>query len=267
MKKKLTPWMLLTPILSGTVVFFLIPFLLMLYYSVTSGIGGRFVGLQNYIEVLNSSAFRLALRNTIRFWGIGVFLNIWVSFGLALLIRQKFKGVKFIRSILLLPMMVGVASIVLFLQRLLEGSEILAGPGAFGVLLGLYIWKNCGYNIILFTAGLNMIPEENYDCAELEGASGVQMLRWITLPMMIPSFFFVFIISIINCFKTYREAFLLCGEHPHESIYMIQHFLNNNFNNLNYQRLSVATILLFLFIAVFVAIFYRLQKQYEEMRS
>ena len=265
MKKKQIPWILLTPILLGTTVFFLIPFLFMLYYSVTNGIGGRFVGLQNYIEVLHSSAFRLAVENTLRFFIIGICLNIGISFGLALLIRQSWKGVKFIRSILLLPMVAGVAAIVLLLQQMFESSGILAGPRAFDVLVGVYIWKNCGYNIILFTAGLNMIPQENYDCADMEGASWLQKLRWITLPMMLPSFFFVFMISIMNCFKTYREAFLLCGEHPHESIYMIQHFLNNNFQNLNYQRLSVAVILLFVVLAVFIVIVFRFWKNKEEI--
>ena len=142
--------------------------------------------------------------------------------------------------------------------------EWLDGSAAFWVLVGLYIWKNCGYNVILMLAGLNMIPSELYQSADIEGAGYWQKFCFITMPLIWPSLFFVFVMSVINSFKTYREAFLLGGKHPHESIYMLQHFLNNNFENLNYQRLSVAAILLFSFIFALVAVFYAVQKHYGE---
>lgn len=262
-KQKRTPWLLLSPILVGVTVFFLVPFGIALYYSVTFGVTGKFVWLDNYIQVLQSSAFQLAVGNTLRFLFLGVPLIIVVSFVLALLVQKKFAGTGLLRSVLLLPMVVGVASIVTIMERLLP-EELFSSPAAFWVLLVLYVWKNFGYNVVLYLAGLNTIPKEYYHSADLEGASEGQKLGLITLPMMVPTFFFVFVISVINCFKTYREAFLLAGEHPHESIYMLQHFLNNNFKNLNYQRLSVAAVCLFVLIAVLVAIFYKLQRRYEE---
>lgn len=273
------PWLLLAPILLGVTVFFLIPFGITLYYSVTFGVTGRFVGLENYADVLGSSAFRLAAWNTARFLLLGVPLIMILSFAVALLAQKKFAGTGLLRSSALLPMAAGVAGIVPVVEmifsetglmnRILDALGIpvvqwLNGPAAFWVLLGLYIWKNFGYNMILYLAGLNGIPKEFYDCADLEGATGVQKMGYITLPMMVPTFFFVFVISIIQCFRTYREAFLLAGGHPHESIYMLQHFLSNNFNNLNYQRLSVAAVCLFLVIGLLVAVFYRFQQRYEE---
>ncbi len=279
-KQKMTPWLLLAPILLGMTVFFLIPFGITIYYSVTFGATGKFVGLDNYIQVLKSSAFRLAAWNTLRFLFLGVPLIMLISFALALFSQKKLAGMRLFRSVLLLPMVMGVSGIVTVMELLFSETGIankilikigmplvqwLNGPIAFWVLLSLYIWKNFGYNVVLYLTGLNAIPKDLYAHAELEGASSSQKLRYITLPMMVPTFFFVFLISVIHCFRTYREAFLLAGNHPHESIYMLQHFLNNNFKNLNYQRLSVAAVCLFVLIALFVAIFYRLQKRYEEV--
>ena len=85
----------------------------------------------------------------------------------------------------------------------------LNSPYAFPILVGLYIWKNCGYNLILFLAGLNAIPKVYREAAAVEGASSWQITRAITIPLLIPSFFFIFIISIINSFKSFREAYLL----------------------------------------------------------
>ena len=86
----------------------------------------------------------------------------------------------------------------------------------------------------------------------MDGAGPVRIFRSITLPLLGPTFFFVFVISIVNSFKVFREAYALGGAYPHSSIYMLQHFMNNNFQNLNYQRLSTASIYVFLVIALVV---------------
>lgn len=97
---------------------------------------------------------------------------------------------------------------------------------------------------LLFLAALNMIPKEYYQYAQLSGGNGFQQLWYITLPQLRPTLGFTAVIAVINSFKSYREAFLLGGKHPTQSIYLLQHFLNNNFENLSYSRLSVASVLL-----------------------
>lgn len=138
------------------------------------------------------------------------------------------------------------------------GSEL-----AFPVLVGLYIWKNCGYNIVLFLAGLSAIPTDYADAARCDGATPGHILRRITLPLMIPNFFFVFVISVVNAFKSFREAFLLGGDRPHESIYMLQHFMNNNFQNINYPRLSTAALLIFVVIFLLVLLLFWVKRKHE----
>lgn len=123
---------------------------------------------------------------------------------------------------------------------------------SIGVLVLLYVWKNCGYNIVLFLAALNAIPGEYYEALRLETNSLMRRHRHITLPLIMPYTFFILVISIVNSFKSFRESYILFGPHPHEGIYMIQHFINNNFNNINYVRLSVAAILVFLVLFVVI---------------
>lgn len=230
-RKKLTGLLLAAPVLLGTFVFFLLPFAICVKYSFTFGVGGAyFVGLDNYKEVFSSYAFQLAAANTLRFLVIGVTLNLVLSFFIALLIKKGLAGSRFFRYILLLPLVLPIASAVMVIQVFFAETGIInhwlisigvpmvqwmEGPSAFYVLLGLYIWKSFGYSVILLLSGLNTIPEEFYQTAAVEGAGSLKKLVSITLPVM----------GIVNAFKSYREAFLLGGKHPHDSIYMIQRLL------------------------------------------
>ena len=279
-RKKLAGISLAAPILLGTFLFFLLPFAICVRYSFTFGVGGAFfAGFENYKDVFSSYAFRLAAANTLRFLAVGVTLNIALSFFTALVIKKGLAGSRLFRYILLLPLVLPIASVVMVVQVFFADAGIinhwlasmgvplaqwLEGPNAFYVLLGLYLWKSFGYTVILLLSGLNVIPEEFYQTAAIEGAGSVQKLVSITLPMMAPHFFLAVVMGIVNAFKSYREAFLLGGKHPHDSIYMIQHFLNNNFENLNYQRLSVAAIMLFLVLLLLLCGLYILQNRYKE---
>lgn len=267
------------PFLAGFALLYLIPFLWSVQKTFTTGAGGaRFVGLWNYTDLFRSAAFRLAAGNTLRFIGVGVPLLMALSFALALALYHKFRGASFFRSAFLLPMVLPVAAVVTvvraffgdggFLVRLLDSLGLSLGAWmdselAFPLLIGLYIWKNCGYNMVLFLAGLSAIPQDFNDAAACEGATEGYILRHITIPLMIPNFFFVFVISVINAFKSFREAYLLGGSMPHESIYMLQHFMNNNFQNLNYPRLCTAALLIFAVIFLLVLLLFRVKRKYE----
>lgn len=267
------------PFLAGFALLYLIPFIWSIQKTFTAGAGGtRFVGTQNYSDLFRSTAFRLAAGNTLRFIGVGVPLLMALSFVLALALYRKFRGASFFRSAFLLPLVIPVAAVVTVVQaffgdggltnQLLEVLNLpvkswLNSDLAFPLLIGLYIWKNCGYNMVLFLAGLSAIPQAYADAARCDGASPGYILRRIILPLMVPNFFFVFVISVINAFKSFREAYLLGGSMPHESIYMLQHFMNNNFTNLNYPRLCTAALLIFSVIFLLVLLLFRVKRKYE----
>jgi multiple sugar transport system permease protein len=118
------------------------------------------------------------------------------------------------------------------------------------VSIMIFIWKNMGYNMVLFLSGLSGIPKEYYEAAAVDGAGRLKVFTHITAPNLIPTFVLVVIMSIINSFKVFKEIFLLSGNYPHESVYMLQHFMNNMFFSLNYQKLATATSILVIIIAL-----------------
>lgn len=257
--------------------FFVVPFGVCVYMSFAENLNySKFVGFKNYTDVLSSAAFRLAAWNTLKFNAVAVPLIMALSLAVAMLLYRKLKGYNFFRTLFVFPLVLPVASVVLFFQIIFSESgminNILAffnvapadwinSSNSFVMLVALYLWKNSGYNIILFFSALNSIPKEYYEAADMDGASGLAQLTGITLPLILPYTFFIFVISIINSFKSFREAFILFGAHPDRSIYMIQHFMNNNFQNLNYLRLAVGAIMIFMVIFILVLVLFGLRKK------
>ena len=272
----LTGFLFSLPSIIGMLVFFLIPFVICIILSLTDSISSmKFVGIDNYVDIISSRTFRLAVWNTFKFIIVAVPLIMIFSLTIAMLLYQKLAGFEFFRSIFVFPLVLPVSSVILFFQLVFAengfANDFLSLLGlpvknwldssySFVVLVILYIWKNCGYNIILFLAALNSIPKVYYEAAEMDTESRISKLRYITLPMIRPYLFFILVISIINTFKSFKEAYILCGNYPNENIYMIQHFMNNNFQNLNYTRLSVGAILIFAIIFIFILILLKFRK-------
>ncbi len=266
------------PSMAGFAIFFAIPFVMSLYYCFTAGIGGaEFVGLKNFKDLLRSNSFLLAAKNTLTFNVISVPLIMLLALLFALLLNRRLRGTAVFRSAFILPMAIPVASVILVWNIVFNQygalNNILAAFGfpdtdwlrsdqAMGVLILLYIWKNCGYNVVLLLAGLNNIPGEYYEAARIDGARPFDCFVKITVPFLIPTAFFVFIISIVNSFKVFREAYLLAGSYPALKIYMLQHFMNNNFLNLSYQRLTTAAFLMATAIALLVFFLYRIEGRF-----
>lgn len=266
-------YLLTFPLLVGCLVFYAIPFLLVLRNSVFHGIsyGETFVGIGNYVSMLHNGVFRLAFGNTMKFLAAALPLIILLAFAIALMLKEQVKKFQMLKSILLLPYIMPVTGSVLLVELLFaetgminEGLYTLGLPvadwlnseWAFVVVVILYLWKNTGYAVILLLSGLITISDDLYAAASLDGANKRQQLRYITIPQMWYSIFFAAVFSLINAFKCFREIFLIGGTHPHTSIYMLQHFINNAFEKLNYQKLAVASVLMLIVVTVFFALFY-----------
>ena len=124
------------------------------------------------------------------------------------------------------------------------------------VVVTMYLWKNIGYNMILFMAGLANIPRELIEVADIDGATPWFKFQNITLRYLSPTILFVTILSLINSFKVFREVYLLTGEYPVESLYMLQHFMNNTFKALDYQKLSAAAVLMSVVMVGIIALLF-----------
>ena len=248
--------LLAAPAVMGLLAFLVLPFGYTFLRSFTVGLGwGRFVGLENYAQLFGNRLFLLALKNTFLFLACGLALILPLSLFLALLLQKAGKWGKPLALALLFPMVLPVSAIVIVVNLVFAENGLLSqmtgptpwmdSPFAFVILLGLYLWKNVGIGVVILLAGLTTIPRELYESAHMDGAGRWARLTKVILPMLRPELLVVTILSSLNAFKNFREAFVLGGDHPQESIYMLQHFMNNNFENMNFPRLSVAAVVFF----------------------
>ena len=274
--RELAILLLLLPSLVGLAVFYVVPFGISVYFSlIDNAVSRQFVGLSNLVDTWNNQAFAIAVRNTLVFMVVSIPLNIALALGLALGLRPIRAWLRrFLIVFFLLPLVIPSGSMIFFWQRLISINGMLnraffaANPTdwlnseyAMIFVIAIFIWKNVGFNMILFQAGLDFIPKEYYEFAEIEGAGAFSRFRIVTLTYLGPTFLLVFILSVVNSFKVFREIYLLTGTHPNLSIYMLQHFLNNQFEALNYQRMASASFFVFGFIFVLVLVLYRLQQR------
>ena len=271
--------LLLGPSLAGVAVFCLIPFAEVVHRSFTDALGRRFVGLANYKTVLSNSAFRTAAANSARFLCVCIPALLALSLAMALLTRAAGRRGRLFSASFLLPLAVPVASIVLlwkvlFAQRGLANTVLAAlgarqvdfmGTGAaFWVLVATYLWKNSGYDMVLWAAGLDRISRSQYEAAAVDGANAWQTFWAITWPGLGPTLALTALLSLINSFKVFREAYLVAGAYPHESMYLLQHLFNNWFLDLELGRITAAAVLvvgaMLTGAAVFLAVVRRLRR-------
>ena len=263
----------LLPGLIGFVIFFIWPFIISLGYSFMESlrfpmdkpIDSVFVGFKNYLDLFKNESYLMSLRNTLIFMGICVPLNIVLSLLAAVMINKVSRYKEIFVLIFLIPLVIPSGSMIFFWKALfatdgylnyilslfsISDVNWLESEITRYVIVFIFIWKNLGYNIVLFVAGINNIPKLYYEAATMDGAGAVKSFFDITLSNLIPTFVLVTIMSIINSFKVFKEIYLLTGSYPHESIYMLQHFMNNMFYSLNYPKLTTATSILVLIITI-----------------
>jgi multiple sugar transport system permease protein len=265
------------PGLAGFTVFFIFPFGLSLVYAfMDKPLGGSFAGFSNFTGLFQNRAYLRGLGNMAGFIGISAPLNLALSLGLALLINRAGKRREWFSLVFLVPLVIPSGSMVFFWKTFfsydgalngllrslgLQKINYLDSNLALPVMILIYLWKNCGYNMVLFLAGLGNIPADYYEAARVDNASPLQCFIHITLPCLLPVSVLVLIMSIINSFKIFREIYLITGSYPHESIYTLQHFMNNMFASLNYPRLTSAATVLVVIIAVFTQFLLRLERR------
>ncbi len=268
----------IAPSVIGTLLFFVIPFFVVIFYACVDGpVSKNFVWLDNFRLVMKNNAFRLAAKNTALMSAIAVPLAVVLSLLMAVLLDSRIPLASQFRTAFLSPMMVPVASIVLIWQVIFHYNgalnEILKSFGAQPidwlkseynryVIVALFLWKNLGYNMILFMAALANIPAELLEVATLEGCGAWRKFVHIKLRYVSSTMLFVAILSLINSFKLFREVYLLTGDYPYDGLYLLQHFMNNMFKNLDFQKLSAAAILMSLVMIVIIGILFLVEGVY-----
>lgn len=250
----------LLPSLLGVTVFVFLPFFDVIRRSFITAVTGEWAGIQNYRMIFESQAFWLAVKNTARF--TAVCIPLLTGIGLCLAVQlSRLKQMQMIKTMFLFPMAIPAATVVLvwkmifaesgFLNLALDTFQLLPESGAvdymnsnaaFWVLVVSYLWKNLGYTIVLWLAGILNVPETLLESAKVDGATEGQCFRMIVLPNLKGSFYTITVLSFLNSFKVFREAYLVAGSYPHERIYLLQHLFNNWFVNLDLDKMAAAAV-------------------------
>lgn len=250
-------WFVL-PDLAGVCCFALLPMAEVIRRSFQSAVTSQWMGLKNYREVLGNAAFRLAAANTLKFTAVCIPLLVVCSLLLAVLLQRMKQAGKLLKSAFLLPVAVPAASVVLVWKTLFHSNGLLNGllegmggekvgwmttGAAFWVLVLSYLWKNLGYDMVLWMAGLAGIPREIYEAARVDGAGEWKCFTKITLPNLLPSLYTISVLSFLNSFKVFREAWLVAGDYPQQSMYLLQHLYNNWFRELAFDKIAAGSVL------------------------
>ena len=268
----------LLPSFLGVIVFVLAPFADVCRRSLTTAVTGEFRGIDNYKQVFENKAFWLAAGNTAKF----VLVCLPLLIGLGLIIAcflSRFTRIHFLKSAFLFPMAVPAATVVLvwklvfdrqgflnlFLTRLGEAAysagvlqsapvfdiDYMGTGAAFWVLVFSYIWKNLGYTVVLWLTGILSISTQIREAARVDGAGEFTCFVRIIMPNLRPVLYTITVLSFLNTFKAFREAYLVAGSYPDESMYLLQHLFNNWFTNLDFDKMAAAAVILgFILFAV-----------------
>ena len=270
-RKKIV-WLLLLPGMLGILVFYVVPFFGGIFYSVTDGsFENKFVGFDNYLRVWQNPMFQMGLKNTLEL-SVLCAPTIWLlSFLMAAMLKSLKEKSTVFRNVLLMPyLMPSSAMLLIWLTMFDYGGVInrivaalgyervlwLEGNALRAPVVLLYIWKNLGFSVVLFSAALATVHPSLYEYASLEGAGSLTQAFKITLPQIWPTAFLVFVLAWVNAFKIFKEVYFIGGSYPDDAIYTLQHFMNNKFARLEYQDVTTAAYIFAVGVMVLFALMY-----------
>jgi multiple sugar transport system permease protein len=238
-----------SPWIVGFTVFMIVPIGLSLYlsftdWSLSQGRAPMYVGLQNYRDLFNDAIFLKVLANTLIYAAIALPAGLCVSLGLAILLNTQVPGQPLFRTIIFLPSLVPiVASAMLWmwlfntrvgLINTLLGYVGIPGPGwltqatwALPALAFMSLW-GVGQTVVIFLAGLQDVPRELYESAEIDGASPFRRLWHVTIPTISPVIFFNLIMAIIGTFQVFTVPYIMTGGGPDRATYFFSMYLFDN---------------------------------------
>jgi len=271
--RKIAVYAFIVPSLIGFLVFFFIPFIGGLVSAFD--VNGSF-SFGNFIRTVNNEAFLLAFKNTLLFLLVCVPLNMIIPLLVADAIKSLGEKGRLFKLSYISPIVVPVASVALFWSLLfspggtanqllsvfgLGETDLLNSGWTIVALSVVYLWKNLGYMMVLYLAGLSEIPPSYYESASMDGAGVFRRFFYITLPCLRPTTFFVLVLSVVNGFKIFREIYLIAGPYPNENIYMLQHYMNNAFSRGDYPTLTAGAYLIAVIIIAFLLVIFLLNRR------
>ena len=267
----------LMPSLAGVFLFVLLPFADVGKRSFQTAVTKEFCGIENYKAIFSNQAFLLAVKNTVKLVIVGMPLLL-VAYFLLSIVMYQLKWLQGLKYVFLFPMAVPTATVVLIWKMLfhknglinagfesigLETADWLGSDVSFWVLVISYIWKNLGYTIVLWLAGLHHVSEELKEAARVDGASETKCFLYVILPGLKPVLYTITVLSFLNSFKVFREAYLAAGAYPQQNMYLLQHLFNNWFTNLQMDKMAAAAVCITIVFIVFVMLLRHMWEEQE----
>lgn len=278
LRSRVFPYLLLAPYLVVFVLFLGYPIVRGFYMSLFDwGIMGprEFLGLGNYIDLFGDDRFWRVLGNSLFFTVLYVPPVVIISLLLAVLLHKNIPGISFFRAAFFLPIVINVSVSAIainwvmhpqigLLNRILQGVGLppqtwLSQPGwAMVVVSMVVIWSSAGFNIIIFLAGLENIPQELYEAAQVDGSTPWHTLLHITVPLLRPVTLLVAVLSMISSLQVFGEIFLLTGGGPFGSTTVLAYYLyEQGFNNFEFGVAAAVGVIMTGLIAVLTVIQFR----------
>lgn len=284
-EEPLSASLLLLPAVLNTLFFTVFPVLMAVWISLQSWdllTPPQFVGLKNYTEILFHDAhFRQAVGNTVYFVLGQVPLNVAVSLFLAILLNQKLKGISWFRTAFYTPIVTSTVSVAIVWLWMLNGDFGLINWGlrfmgisrppnwlvdpfwAKPALILMTVWKNAGYYMVMFLAGLQSIPESLYEAAEVDGAHSWRKFWSITFPLISPTTFLVTILLIVDAFQIFDQVYIITKGGPSGSTETIVYYIyNHGFEWFKMGYASAMAWILFVIIFILTLLQFRLQRKW-----
>ncbi|MBL1226992.1 carbohydrate ABC transporter permease [Enterococcus sp. BWR-S5] len=268
-KNLLTAYSFIAPNFIGFFIFTLIPVvfsLILAFMEWDSFSAPKFVGLNNFIKMIGDETFWISFKNTILYTVGVVPLTLLFSLGLAILLNQKVKGMKFFRTAFFFPYVTSLVAIAVVWNMLFHPTMgpinqflklIIDNPpgwtsssqwALFAIIL-VSVWRGMGYYMILYLAGLQSIPKELYEAASMDGATKWKQFMNVTLPSLKPTTFFVTIMLVINCFKIFDLVQVMTAGGPGRSTNVLVYTIYNEaFVKFNFGYASAIALVLFIIV-------------------
>jgi len=278
-------WIFLAPCLLGLVIFTYLPVFasLGLSFSYWNLLGTpRFIGLENYATVLNDALFWKSFGTTCWFVALSGILELVISLVLAVWLNRAIRGQSFFRTAYFLPFITPMVSVALvwgwlydpsygMFNWLLQQAHLIGKPipwlydpqTALWAVIILRVWKDIGYNIVIFLAGLQAVPPSLYESANLDGAGGWRTFWLVTLPMITPTLFFVGVMTLINGFQAFDSVYLLTQGGPEHSTELLVYWMfKNAFEFYKIGPASAIAYILFIVILLLTLVQWQLRKRW-----
>lgn len=266
-RNTLLGWSFILPNFAGFALLTLVPVVVLFYMSLTDwNIFGSssFIGIDNFVRLVGDGSFRTSFVNTIYYTAMHVPLTIIVSLSLALLLNNKLRGVAFFRTAAFFPYITSIVAIALVwnllfspeygpINEMLRFVGISSPPGwltspewAMPAVVIISTWRDMGYYMVLFLAGLQTVPRELHEAARVDGANAVQRFLNVTLPCLRPTMFFVTVILTINSLKVFDLILVLTQGGPGQSTMVLSQFIyRKGFEENDFGYASAASVVLF----------------------